>query len=348
MAVTAYTGVPGAGKSYAMVSQVIVPGVAAGRRVITNIDGVNPEAIYAYCLDRNPDCEPGEVVLFKGEDALGDGFFPTAEKSDEATTVKGGDLVVFDEWKSYWPRRGKTPNPDLELFLRYHRHLVGPDGRACDVVIGTQLVADIHQDFRGLVERSFKFRKLKALGSIGEKSFTWDAYEGHLQAKGESYNSSTQRYRPEIFALYSSYSATGEVVEAVVDKRTSIFKNSLYLLVAAVLGLFIFGAVFSYRFFTHAGAAKVSASALAPGGSAAAVGATGAAARPAKSAFRIVGTVLGDDGVRVIVSDETGSVRMLKPDRFNFDLGRPVSGVVDGESVIAEDRMVVTNQGLQL
>ena len=37
MSITAYTGLPGSGKTYGVVQHVIVPALQAGRRVVTNI-----------------------------------------------------------------------------------------------------------------------------------------------------------------------------------------------------------------------------------------------------------------------------------------------------------------------
>lgn len=49
MAITAYIGVPGSGKSYEVVKSVIIPAVASGRRIVSNIYGLNHEAIIQYC-----------------------------------------------------------------------------------------------------------------------------------------------------------------------------------------------------------------------------------------------------------------------------------------------------------
>ncbi|HDL5229472.1 TPA: hypothetical protein RS727_002675, partial [Mannheimia haemolytica] len=39
MAVSAYIGIPGSGKSYEVVKSVILPAVASNRRVVSNIYG---------------------------------------------------------------------------------------------------------------------------------------------------------------------------------------------------------------------------------------------------------------------------------------------------------------------
>ncbi|EMM4345854.1 hypothetical protein WAD65_004872, partial [Escherichia coli] len=62
MAITAYIGVPGSGKSYEVVKSVIIPAVASGRRIVSNIYGLNYEAIVQYCYKNkliHDDVSPG-------------------------------------------------------------------------------------------------------------------------------------------------------------------------------------------------------------------------------------------------------------------------------------------------
>ena len=80
MAITVYTGPPGAGKSHALVAQVIVPAICAGRRVRTNVAGIEPQEVYKHCLD-DPRRKGamGELELFHGEEAQRDTFWPTGD-----------------------------------------------------------------------------------------------------------------------------------------------------------------------------------------------------------------------------------------------------------------------------
>jgi zona occludens toxin len=49
MPINAYVGLMGSGKSYEVVSSVIVPAVSQGRRVVTNVEGLQDDEIKAYC-----------------------------------------------------------------------------------------------------------------------------------------------------------------------------------------------------------------------------------------------------------------------------------------------------------
>jgi putative phage-related membrane protein len=50
MAISAYVGVPGSGKSYEVVKSVILPAIATGRRVVSNVYGLDKEKIHQYLL----------------------------------------------------------------------------------------------------------------------------------------------------------------------------------------------------------------------------------------------------------------------------------------------------------
>lgn len=51
MAISAYIGIPGSGKSYEAVYNVIIPAFTSGRRVVTNIYGLQKDKI----TERYPD-----------------------------------------------------------------------------------------------------------------------------------------------------------------------------------------------------------------------------------------------------------------------------------------------------
>jgi len=345
MAITLFTGPPGAGKSYALVEQVIVPGVLAGRRVLTNVAGVDPAKVLAYCQARMDEpSRAGRVVLFDGDSISQPGFFPTQDKSDDQTTVKGGDLLVVDEWKLYVPKRGKLP-PDVEPFLRWHRHLVGPNGEATDVAIATQIAQDVHMDFRGLIERSYKFKKLKAVGL--NKSYAWQSYEGHLQAKGEAYKTGNGTYKDEITELYKSYAVEGEkgATELKSDNRVSIVGRGTYITVAVGIVVVALSAWWIWRYFSGDGFSGSSESVELQQPT---LGVSALAAIPPASPWRIVGHVISDGGTRIILQGDDGAVRVVTPEGFSFDGSRPVRGYVDGSLVIAEDRPVVAPSAPQM
>lgn len=349
MAITAYTGPPGAGKSHALVREVILSAVLAGRRVISNVDGLNPNAILAYCLEREKQWQVdhadklGEVLTFHGEDAQLAGFWPTeaTERAGEVTTVRPGDLVVFDEWAMFFPTGVKTDAAQrVEDFMRWHRHLTAEGGHATDLAIATQSITDFHRRHRPLISNSYNFKKLTAVGAAG--SYTWSAYNGRLQRT--AYATGTGKYDPAIFPLYASSSAAGQGkhTELKTNKKESIWSGSTaWLAIGAPIVLLIGGGYGLWSVMTKddPALAAMQARAAAPTD-----GQTVAAPAPTRSDWRIVGQITADTGLWIVVASKSGDVRMMRPDAFEFDGERAIAGTVDGQRVVASDGLSAFGQ----
>lgn len=79
MSITSYTGKPGAGKSYEVVKNVILPAIAEGRRIVTNIDGIDQQKVLEYVEDHLGPCT-GEIVVCKESDITSDCFIQPLKK----------------------------------------------------------------------------------------------------------------------------------------------------------------------------------------------------------------------------------------------------------------------------
>ena len=354
MAITAYTGPPGSGKSHALVKELIVPAILNGRRVLSNIDGLNQDAVRGYCLERVADAAAlGSLHVFHGEDALLPGFFPDESTLPELArecVVQPGDLLVFDEWALYFPSSGPWPKGcNVEAFLRWHRHLTAPNGTATDVAIGTQLMGDLHRRIRGLVAKSYLFRKLTALGASGQ--YSWLLFEGSKQVKGTHYRNGTGSYDREIFPLYASSAAAkdGTHSELKTNRKESIWSGWQPWAVVVGAPLLMLGGAYALWDVYSGGPAVTGAkgSPVVGGGAPGAPSGSGAASSPmpSRSPWRIVGSIEGEFGQRVILADDKGATRIEKPMAFTYDQGRPISGTVDGLEVTAEDRLPVETSG---
>lgn len=343
MAISAYTGVPGTGKSYALVAEIIVPGVRDGRRVLTNVQGVDPQKVLEYCEAKWPKeaGELGEVILFDGSQTLEPGFFPAEGEPDGDAFVRAGDLIVFDEVRMFWPRRGKF-SPAVMKFLRYHRHFVSArTHQSTDVVLASQLVTDFHEDFRGCIERNYKMKKLKAVGL--NSRYVWQSWEGSEQRKGHHVGNGGGKYAKDIYNLYSSY-AGEKGKEASTDRRTNVIMQPKFLAICAgtLLGLF-FSLYWVWGFF-HPHSAKPKAEAVAAIAAPASVPTTavGAAAvpvsngaPPVSAVWRISGAIQTPGLNVVVLVDRAGNTRYEDPSNFTMVDGRPYVGVVDGQRVLA-------------
>jgi zona occludens toxin len=91
MAINIYSGVMGSGKTYEVISSVVIPALCQGRRVVTNIRGVNNDLIRAYCSEKLdiPLEKIGYVVSVSDEEVRHKDFFPTHEthETEECRSV---------------------------------------------------------------------------------------------------------------------------------------------------------------------------------------------------------------------------------------------------------------------
>ncbi|CAB3762455.1 zonular occludens toxin domain-containing protein [Paraburkholderia humisilvae] len=347
MSINAYCGIMGSGKSYEVVSGPLLEAIAAGRRVVTNVDGISEEAVHAYLVEhRKLDASKlGGIVHVTTERITEQGFFPVeVESADGATVTPGlvepGDLVVVDEAWKLWAA-GEKLSKEHVAFFRMHRHFVNQDsGLACDVVLMVQSVGDLHRMLKPVLELTFVMHKLKTLGAPNR--YRVEQYDGWKQNAKTRVATYYKSYKAEIFPLYKSY-AGGAGQEAVVDARQNLLMSrKLWFMAAAVVVLISCGLWFAYRFFTHTAkpakhaAASVSASGAVPAGpgGASGVAAPSAAAKvpDVSDTWRVMGRVESGDLQYVVLVDGSGRMRVDSPGAFN-GLGAAIAGRVDGQRV---------------
>lgn len=235
MAINCYTGLQGSGKSYETVSSVICPALKSGRRIVTNIAGLDEDAIKDFIEDqRIRRDEIGDIVHFAFEDILKDGFFcRTDEKTHEHITgshVRAGDLVIVDEVWRFWGTGQKLPAQHLEFF-RMHRHYTDAAGVSCDLVVITQDVGDLDRKLKAVIESTFQMVKLKAIGR--PKNYRVEVYT-RANVRRKPQQVIIKKYNPEIFSLYSSYDGKGGK-EQVIDKRQNMLRGAMFKFVLPLM-----------------------------------------------------------------------------------------------------------------
>ena len=335
MPINAYTGLMGSGKSYEVVANVIVPAVRDGRRVVTNVDGIDGPAIQAYCNEMwgTPLDRCGEVVHCRNEDVAKPDFFPYGTDID--TFVRPGDLVCIDEAYRFWGVGTKICR-EHAIFFREHRHYVDAETKiACDLVLMTQDIGDLNRTLKVVVELTARTTKLKSVGL--HKAYKLEMWEGYRTAEKSRLSIMNKRYDPAIFPLYSSYKG-GAGTEVQVDGRQNILKQPkmilMFLAPVVLLALTIF--MLSRFFGHHAKSAEPAAASpsIATTDAAAAAPAVSSAARPAlSSAWALAGTIRTGGHTWVVLRGEGGRVRLEHPSMFAFDGDEPLAGTVDGERV---------------
>lgn len=251
MPINAFGGGPGSGKTYGVMEHVILPAVAKGRFIITNIDGLNTEAIYEYvvkefykdkiiCIGHIRHCDraaPDLVTFFPGEDAL-DKAMPVP--SPDAPEVCGGDLVVVDEATRYWSQ-GEKVKKEHAYFFREHRHFANEMGHTCDLVVIDPDLTMLARALKGKVEMASVTHKPKEIGM--DNRYVVKMFRGvKLTGKPQSVNG-PYKFREQIYSLYRSYAVAG-AKEQAVDGRQSLKGKILFKFGAMVVLLLVMVVLF--------------------------------------------------------------------------------------------------------
>lgn len=229
MSIILYAGLPGQGKSYSVVENVIVPALKAGRHVAHNLNlndsvlGVLAERDIAGLLHQIPrDCTAEELIA----------------------CCPPGCVIVVDEVWRYWPAGTKVnevPKDQLSFF-KEHRHRVGADGLASEIIIIDQdAKTAVPAWLRALIELTYIYTKHSALGS--KTRYRCDVYSKcqsiEKPTKSAKLRSLQGKYDPRIFAAYVSHTQSKSVgegaMEVMADSRANLLKTVLPWMVGAVV-----------------------------------------------------------------------------------------------------------------
>jgi zona occludens toxin len=282
MTISAYTGLQGSGKSYEVVSEVVVNAVRAGRHIVTNLEGLNGPAIEEYILRKWKEVRTANITVVGDEQIESPLFFyhevPAAPEAAaaiaagkpvepgsveyvavEGTVTKSGDLVIVDEAWQFWGKDKKI-QPAHQNFFRKHRHYVNAtSGITSDLVLISQSIRDFHADLSRVIDRTFRMRKLVELGMTN--GYTVFQHERASESSRTMLQKWVKRYNKDIFALYKSHSKKPGV-ELAVDKRRSFFAGGrIWWRAGFVLTMCVVGLFYLYRFFTPPEDPAVTASA---------------------------------------------------------------------------------------
>ena len=316
MAQTVYSGLQGHGKSYEVVRGVVLPNIAKGRRVVTNIAGLKIDKINDYCVEKlgADRAKLGEIVHVDNEQITKPNFFPAENQDNTNCIVQGGDIIIVDEcWR--WYVTGENLNKNHLTFFRMHRHFTHPEtGQCCDIVLIVQDIGDLQRKVIATVEKSFLMKKHKDLGFSNH--YLVSVFSGKRQTRVSLIEETTQKFDPEIFALYSSYSQSTatEKKEEQADKRGNLFNRKLFKIgiPLALLGI-LGGAYNAWKFFhpeVNKPVAEVATKTQAKAGERQVV-----EQKPAvpgvSSTWRVVGYLVKAEQIVFILNDTSGRSRYV-------------------------------------
>lgn len=244
MAIHAYTGLPGGGKTYSVVEFVVLPALRTGRRIVTNLP-LNLERVRELYPVANVEVIDPALWLAK-----------SAHRSP-LDDVRPGDLLIIDEARSTFPQELKPRDipESLKAFLTEHRHMLDEAGRCVQIVLIAQDLSQLCSFVKSLVEKTFHMTKLTTVGM--SKRFRVCVYHGAVTGqkppKSRRESESYGTYKSSVYELYKSHTrAEGEVSgvdEAALDKRTNALRSPVFLVGAPlvlILGVFGFSGVWGY------------------------------------------------------------------------------------------------------
>jgi zona occludens toxin len=225
MTISAYTGLPGGGKSFGVVENVIIPATESCIQVFTNIP------LYRELWQERFSFVPTHFEIqdiIDNKDWWTDVFIP-------------GSILVLDEVTRLWPSglNAKNIRNEDRVFLAEHRHLVGDEnGLSTEIVLVVQDLSHVASYVRSLVETTFRVTKLTNLGL--DKRYRVDVYYGPVTGPSPPAKKRQREifgtFKKDICDLYVSHtkSIVGAGNESRIDKRFNIFgKLSLKLGIAA-------------------------------------------------------------------------------------------------------------------
>lgn len=349
MSIKAYVGIMGSGKTYEVVSVVIYNALKRGRRVVSNIAGLDFELMKASMLEEGvEEARIGELVCIPHEKVLDPLFWRTDHDEEDSVEafIQPGDLVALDEIWRFWnglglkSEDGKDKRPERVMnFIRMHRQMTHPEtGVSCDLAIITQDPADIHRSVRGVVEETYQMTKLTAIGS--STRYRVDCFQ-KTRTSRRPLTSHQRTYDPAKFGFYKSHSqkkdGDADAVEENIDGRGNILKGALFKIVLPI-GLLVFlGAVYGVTSFFRPKApasdkASIQADGKGPAGQ-------GGAVSPAKVAadvsdeWRAAGYLVTSAGVRVLVKDGRRLRVLDNPPSYRLLGGEVETFLPSGEAV---------------
>ena len=210
MAIHAYVGKPGHGKSYGVTEHVVIPSLKQDRHVVTNIPLSIDDLLAAF---------GGKITQLP---------LDWYERPDLSELFPNGCVAIIDECWRRWPagQNANHANPVDKALLAEHRHRVDEKNHAMRVVLVTQDLAQISSWVRLLIETTYRIRK------FSKKVFKVDIYNGAVTgdspSKSKLIRTTPGTFKKEIFSFYSSatQSASGDVGdESSADGRSSVLRS---------------------------------------------------------------------------------------------------------------------------
>lgn len=240
--IVGYTGLPGSGKSFTAVKHLVIPAIKSGRKVVTNID-LKIEEILKDFPEADIQHEP-DLTRFEPE---------------QLVQIDPGAVIVIDEAWELFPSgmKANQAGADFISFLSEHRHRV-KDGKSQEIALLVQDLAMIAAFARQLVDKTYKTKKLDALGK--DNAYVVTCYQGGPTGQNIPerlvLDSTQGKYDPKFYKYYRTHSKSDGSFgdEEKIDQRSNIGAKYKRMVYGGFGAAALFAALAFYKLITSFGA----------------------------------------------------------------------------------------------
>lgn len=224
--ITFFEGMPRSGKSYSAMLDAIIPALKEGRKVFSNIAGLEHGKVASLAGITVPKCCE---LLVQLEDS---------QMQEVYKHVENDSLVVLDEVQDFWPTGRQKLTPEMTEFITRHGH------RGLDLIIMGQSVKDVHALWRRRVERKHYFLKLSALGKPNRYSVTFfNAVLRGEEVVYEQIQSMQYDYDPAYFGTYKSHTDETKNKATLTESRAVVYNTKLFRKWIPIFGILFIGSI---------------------------------------------------------------------------------------------------------
>lgn len=346
MPIKAYVGLQRSGKTYEVTSVVIYNALKIGRRVVSNIAGLNQDEYYRLLSEDGFEVDKlGTICKVSNEQVLAPDFWLNEDdfKAGKPTFLQAGDFLVLDEIWRFWDGfnskdslGNKMPMSVLNFF-RMHGHFTHPvTGLTCEMAFITQDIMDCGRKLRGVIDETYRTTKLTAVGST--KRYRVDVFT-RSRITTKPTKSLFGAYNERYFNLYKSHSQQKEgdadPREVSTDKRGNILSGKLFIfgVPLALIILFLCWRVVS-KFFHHEPEKVENAQIVANNLPLPKIQGVAQPSKPSvDTAWRIHGHYVHNGLLTIVLVADDGSYRYVLPHDFEI-FGLSLEANIDGSKYI--------------
>ena len=225
-----YYGKIGDGKTYHVVRNELIPAILAGRRVYTNIEGLNFRYISTYLNISHSDIKVTHIE--NPEWYVQNMTLQSGQKEWTNPHLDAGSLIIIDEAQRIWDARDfRNTKKEFLSFLEYHRHF------GFDIVFITQNPKRLESSILRLSNESYQVKNLKFLGSFLGRRYVLHARQTPLDR--DIIYTTRGVLRDDIFLCYQSYQSRPDVQKKSKGALSQLWVYAICILILVPVIMFV-------------------------------------------------------------------------------------------------------------